>query len=57
MKIIRPENIRNMKTNLIILDLGSGHIEHLNSPVLEYPGLHSEHRMPLYPFAQPPFGL
>ena len=56
MKIIKPENIRKMKTNLMIFDFGSGHREHLNSPVLEYPGLHSEQRMPLYPFAQVPFG-
>lgn len=56
MKIIKPENIRKMKTNLMIFDFGSGHREHLNSPVLEYPGLHSEQRMPLYSFAQVPFG-
>jgi hypothetical protein len=45
-----------MNNNLMILDFGSGHREHLYSPVFEYPGLHSEQRIPLYPYAQLPFG-
>lgn len=57
MKLNMPTSNNAMKTNLVILELISGHLAHLAVPVSEYPPLHSAHSTPVYPSAHYPMGF
>lgn len=52
-----PTSNNAMKTNLVILELISGHLAHLAVPVREYPAIHSAQSTPLYPSAHYPIGF